>query len=278
MIACSVFCVLLSTPLICKAEQTKLTRMEVVDSADYYSRTKQWEDAERCTILALKAEPARHDNWLLWSNLGEIRMRMANPSGAIEAYNIGLTQNPEYTGMLCGRASANITVGEIANALSDLNNVLKKDSLNEWSLATRAAIMTGYDKMKEAERDYDVLYRHYPKNPSGALGLGRVMAATGQYDRAIEFFNEAIRLDPDETTWIYKITTLISADRLAEATDAVREAMNILPRAGNLFLMRAWIHKLSYQNQDAELDLNRAKEFNADQSLIDSIFPASEKK
>ena len=50
--------------------------MACVDSADYYIKKELWQDAEYFTLKALKTEPGNSANWLLWSNLGEIRMRL----------------------------------------------------------------------------------------------------------------------------------------------------------------------------------------------------------
>ena len=70
------------------------TYIQYVDSADNYIKRENWEAAERMTIAALRLKPANKLNYLLWSNLGDIRTRQQNYEGALEAFEIALASAP----------------------------------------------------------------------------------------------------------------------------------------------------------------------------------------
>ncbi|MDE6718189.1 MAG: hypothetical protein K2J70_08365, partial [Muribaculaceae bacterium] len=57
----------------------------LIDSAECYASNHRWEEAEKTTVAALQLRPANKANWLLWSNLAEIRLKRNNPAGALEA-------------------------------------------------------------------------------------------------------------------------------------------------------------------------------------------------
>lgn len=243
-----------------------------VDSADRYIAHERWADAERMTLKALQTEPANKSNWLLWSNLGDIRMRMLRPEDAVEAYDIGLSRMPQSKRMLNSRAAAFIEMDMKDRAMDDLDKSLQLDSLQSWALNIRGNLNMAKGDIINARRDFDALYRNFPRMAQGAAGLARIQALDGDTDRAVSLFDEALNIEPDVNLYIYKISTLIEADRLPQAADAVREAMKRFPRTGNLFLMRAWIHKLQFQNEQSDIDRKLAAEYGADSSLMESIF------
>lgn len=248
-----------------------------VDSADRYIDHERWADAERMTLQALKMDPANKSNWLLWSNLGDIRMRSGRPEEAVEAYDIGLARMPESKRMLNSRAAAFIEMDMKSRAIDDLDTSLRLDSLQPWALNMRGSLYLMDGVMAQARRDFESLYRNFPRQAQGAAGLARIHAIEGNPDKAVSLFDEALNIEADITLYVYKISTLVEADRLAEASDAVREAMKQFPRTGNLFLMRAWIHKMQFQNEQSDIDRKLAVEYGADASLIESIFGSTKK-
>ena len=80
------------------------TYIQYVDSADNYIKRENWEAAERMTIAALRLKPANKLNYLLWSNLGDIRTRQQNYEGALEAFEIALASAPRKELILNNRA------------------------------------------------------------------------------------------------------------------------------------------------------------------------------
>lgn len=243
----------------------------LIDSAELYSRNKRWKDAETATIEALRITPASPSNWLLWANLGEIRTQKDDLDGAVEAYSIGLNRNPKSMRMLEGRASALIQLGRESEAGQDLESALQLDSLRVWPRIMRAMIYMSKGEYEKAKKDYTTLLVFHPGNAEAYLGLARIYAAEGKEIEAITAFQKSILHDPDEMTYMYYIAFLADQGKLSEAAEELRVAMNKYPRRGNFFLLRAYLHKLSYRNEEAEIDRKLALEYGADKELIETV-------
>ena len=243
----------------------------LVDSAEYYSSIKNWKDAERTTINALRLKPANKSNWLLWANLAEIRQNLDDSEGALEAYNIGLSLQPNSINMLSGRAALLISEKKMEDALTDLDILLKNDSTLEWPRMIRGMVLMELKNTTEAEKDFEYLKKNYPENTQGYNGLASIAIQNGEIDKAITLYSESLKIMPDETIYFYKVTLLADNGRLPEASETLREAMKAFPRNGNLYLLRAYLHRLNYQNEEAEIALKLAKEYGADQTLIDRM-------
>lgn len=263
--------------IICPGQAFSRTYEECLDSIDFYVKVDRLRDAERLTIEALRMEPANKSNWLLWSNLGEIRNRLGDAEGALEAYDIGISRNPKSLTMLNNRASLYINEGRIDEAMTDLNSSLAIDPAGEWPLLMRGMLNFSKKDYKKAEADMNSLAKHHPGNAQAYVMLARIRLVEGDVSEALKLCDKALETDADEDTWFLKISTLIEADRLPEASDNLREAMKSFPRRGNLFLLRAWIHKKSFQNKEADIDKKLALEYGADPQLIEEIFPEEPK-
>lgn len=269
-IICSALFLIMSAPYA--ATSRAQSYIECVDSADYYLSHERWLDAERMTIRALRAEPANKSNWLLWSNLGEIRNRIGDYEGAIEAFGIGLSQHPESTPMLNNRASALMQIGRPDEAEADLTESLRIKSDDEWPRLMRGLVRLQTGNIDGAQEDFVTLTDKNPRNADGWSGLARAQAMKGDAETAIESARKSIEIKPDEDVFFFEISLLIETGQLPEASERLRTAMKIFPRRGNLFLLRGWIHKKRNRLEEAEIDKKLAKEYGADPHLIEKIF------
>ena len=244
-----------------------------IDSADYYSSVKRWADAERFTVNALRLKPANKTNWLLWANLAEIRRNLNDADGALTAYDIGLSLQPLSERMLSGRASLLIEEKRMDEAITDLNTLLKNDSTLEWPRMIRAMLLLEMGQRSKAEDDYNILKQQYPTNVQAYNGLAAIHAMDGDTDKAIDLYTQSLNIQPDVDAYFYKIMLQADHGQLQQASETLRQAMKEYPRNGNLFLLRAYLHKLNFQNEAAEIALKLAVEYGADPHLIEKIFP-----
>ncbi|MDE5791862.1 MAG: tetratricopeptide repeat protein [Muribaculaceae bacterium] len=245
----------------------------MLDSAEYYSSHKQWDDAERMTVMALRLKPANKTNWFLWSNLAEIRRNLNDKEGALTAYDIGLSLQPTSAEMLSGRANLLIEERRLEDALEDLNLLLKNDSTAEWPRMIRGMVLLDMGDHQRAEDDFITLKNHYPNNRQAYNGLASIRATEGKLEEAIKLYSQSLSIEPDKEIFFYKVLLQAENGHLTEAAETLRDAMKIYPRNGNLFIMRAYLHKLNFQNDEAEIALKLAKEYGADSHLIENIFP-----
>lgn len=255
------------------------TKFEMmVDSAEYYSSIKRWNDAERLTIKALKLRPANKSNWLLWANLAEIRRNLDDNEGALEAYNIGLSLQPQSASMLSGRAELYIQKGEKEEALKDLDNLIHLNPDAETARIMRGWMRFENRNLKNAEEDFNYVITKFPDNPQGYNGLAAIKSSNHLNEEALKLYSKSLDLQPDETIYFYKTVLLIDIGKLTEASDTLREGMKKFPRNGNLYLLRAYMHKLNFQNEEAEIAIKLAKEYACDSNLLEKFFPKNGEK
>lgn len=248
------------------------TYIQYVDSADNYIKAENWPDAERTTIAALKLMPANRLNYMLWSNLGDIRTRMEDYDGALQAFDIAMAGAPDKKPVLNNRAYTYMQMGRYRDALSDIDESLKVDSIQEWCLNMRGVMLFGEGNYEDAENDFKKLMRHFPGNASAYSGLGKIEAVKGNSEQAIKYLEKSIELRQDEDTWFYLVLVNIESDRIPEAKEQLLTALKRYPRSGNLFLLRALIHKKNYENDLAEMDRKIALEYGADPQLVEKFF------
>lgn len=251
------------------------TYMEYVDSADNYIKRERWADAERATVAALQLKPANKLNFHLWSNLGDIRTRLGDYDGALQAFDIALASRPESPKVLCGRAYTYLEMGETSKAMSDIDKAIEKDSTLAWPMRMRGTLLIGLGKYDEAERDFMRLKKVHPDDAGAFKGLGKIEAARGNSAKAIEYLRKSLDREKDDDTWFYLIMVLIEDDKLREAKEELLVALKRYPRNGNLYLLRGVIHKKNYENEQAEIDKKIALEYGADPHLVENYFPAS---
>lgn len=250
------------------------TYIQYVDSADFYIKREVWNKAEEMTIKALKSMPANKLNYLLWSNLGDIRSRQGDNDGALQAFDIALTTNPENASILAKRAYVYISRQDIGNALSDINSSLEIDSVQEWPLQTRANILMNEGKYVEAEKDFMSLGNHFPDNPEAYTGLGKIASARGDAKNAEKYFRRAIEAKDTEEARFLLILLLINNSEVPKAKEELLVALKRYPRSGNLYLLRGVIHKINFENESAMLDRKIALDYGASSELVKRLLPA----
>lgn len=257
---------------------TAQSYIQYVDSADFYIKRKMWNDAERMTLGALKQFPANKLNYLLWSNLGDIRLALGKTEDALQAFDIGVIGAPENTNLLNKRAHARFQAKMDSLALRDLDKSLEIDSVQRWPLRTRGMWMLSQKRYDIARNDFETLKRHFPLDEGAYMGLGQLEAINGNSEKALEMYDKALELNANEETWFYKITIEIESDKLEKAEDDLRYSLKRFPRCGNLYLLRGLIHKIKFQNEAAEIDRKIALEYGSDPLVVEKILPSNRKQ
>lgn len=269
ILICFVFCAIL--PGMAQ------TYIQYVDSADNYIKRENWREAERMTIAALKAKPANKLNYLLWSNLGDIRTRMEDYDGALQAFEIALASAPKKEMILNNRAYTYLQMGDSDKAYEDINESLKLDSVQEWPLKMRGVLHLGKARYTDSEKDFESLRQHFPANASAYSGLGKIEAIKGNTGSAISLFEKSIELEQDEDTWFYLILVNVEAGNLPKGKEHLLVALKRYPRCGNLYLLRGLIHKKNFENNEADIDRKIALDYGADPHLVEQYLPKIKK-
>lgn len=126
------------------------------------------------------------------------------------------------------RSSAYSGLGQQDLALADISEAINLDPKDVDYLNSRAQIYFEQFQYDLADADAKKITELEPGNPLGWLCLGRNADARKDYDKAIEHYNYAVKLDNSNAqSYSLRAYTYINQKRWSEATDDVVSAFSI---------------------------------------------------
>lgn len=253
------------------AQTLTATYIELADSADYYIKHERWDDAERVIVRALKHEPANKSNFLLWNNLGLVRSHLNRYEESINAFDIGLASAPLSTTLLSNRGRVKFENGSLKEALSDMTSALDIDSLLSFPRKIRGVIYTMNGDLKAARSDFEFYIRHNAQDILVIECLGDIESADNNHLKALDFYNSANKIETSPQLIEKLLREAILCDKYDDYLAELNSAINKWPEDGNLYLIRALIHKMKYQTADMEKDIARARENGISNNAINAL-------
>ena len=124
-----------------------------------------------------------------------------------------------------------------------------------------------------AKADFETILKNDASTTEGLLGMTIWADYSGDYPTAIEYITQLIDKEHRAENYFTRALLYVKTNNLPAADDDVREGLKIDNRYGDLYLIRAYLHKLRYRNEEAEIDKKLAIEYNADAQLIQQLFP-----
>lgn len=229
--------------------------IELADSADYFIAHENWDRAEQKIIEALRLEPGNFSNSMLLANLGLIQTQQQKYVNAIESLSLGLNIAPSSTVLLNNRAHTYLLIDSIDAAIKDIDKSLAIDSVQEWTLQSRAFIYLKQGEMEGATSLFNKLKDNFPDNPSVYTGFATIAEQKGDLIEAKQNYEKALDLNPkDEDTFEAYIFLLIMLEDYTAARTKIREALNVNPENPNFYLLRGYLHRLNYRMDEARAD------------------------
>lgn len=266
----------LSFSLTAKAD-TQSEYIALADSADVCIAAERYAEAEGFILKALRLEPANYSNHLLLSNLSAVRLHLGRPTEAAEAAEIGLGIAPSSTMLLMNHALASLALGDEQTALEDTGKALEIDSIHPRALNIHGLILFNKGRYREAKVYYQRLLSIDQDDPDALVALGRIALVEGDMTNAVDYFTRAVKVDPLPENDFYLVLSLIFADKDAEASERLRESLRDYPHDGDLYILKALLSKRNFQNDSVDLNLKLAREYGADENLLQQFFPVRKK-
>lgn len=267
---CILALLILAGGLRCLASSPRY--LALADSADNYIKREKWERAEETILKALRLEPGNFSNSLLLSNLGIVQTRQGKLEEALESFRLGLSIAPRSSVIRTNRARTLLQLGRYEDALSDLNETLSIDSLQEWPLQVRGRLLISSDP-EEARKNFETLKRHYPSNPASRTGLAALAEKEGKGDEALRLYAEALGMEDDPDTRFMRILLEINMNRYSEASEEISDAIKAYPTNGDFHILRGLLHRLQYRYDEAKIDKKIAIDKGSDRQLVEEILP-----
>lgn len=242
--------------------------LELVDSACRLYKDGKLLGAEQLTRDALRLEPANPGNLFLFSNLGMILNLLGRNEEAVQLLDICVERAPVSTTFRKNRAAALLGCGRDEDALSDMGVILDNDSINEWALQSRILLLLRVKKFDSALPDIERLMKFYPGNPWGYAGKAQIRMAQGDLSGAADLFGTAYAKEQHPEFIFNRILMLAESGKTNEGMKELNEAIKKTPDSGNLYLLRGFINRQTYQKEAAEADFRTAIEKGADPNLL----------
>ena len=254
--------------------QNSTKYLTLADSADYYIAHELWNKAENSLLEALRLEPGNFHNSLLLSNLGIVQINKEEFDKAINSFTLSLAIAPSSTVVYNNRAHTYLLLDKIAEAENDLDASLGLDSIQEWPLQMRGLLYVRDNDDDNAKELLTKLKSHFPENSMAYSGLATLAVRKGDVDEAMELYKKAIDLMPgDEETLCSYIFLLIEIEKFTEARSLLKEALENNSNNPMFYLLRGYLHRLNYRNEEAQADKKTAIAKGLDPSYVKSFIP-----
>lgn len=248
--------------------------LELADSADFFMARENWVRAEEKIIEALRLEPANFTNSLLLSNLGLVQAHKGEYEKAIQSLSLGLNLAPNSSVILNNRAHAYLLMDSIEAATKDLDKSLGIDSIQEWTLQTRAFLYLQQQNIPRASTLFYKLRKEFGENSSVLAGLAAIEEQEGNPEKARKYYDEALKLNPeDEEAREAFIFLLIKSNDYSGARSLIKEGLNLNPENPMLYLLRGYLHRLNYRLDEALADKKIAISKGLDPGYVSEFIP-----
>lgn len=249
---------------------TSTTYFRLIDTVQTCLDAKDWAGAETYLRKALQAEPTNPNNSLLISNLATVQRHEGNTAGALKNYTLALDMTPNAVTVLTNRAALYLQLDSIGKARADYERIVKIDPSVVEAHYNLGILDLNEGKTKEADQEFDEILRWQPGAVLASQGKALLNKITGNYAKAVEYYSQVISEKPTADLLANRADCYLTMRRLTEASEDIGSALSIDPNDGYLYLLRAKLNKLRYEDADAERDVKLAVQHGVDPEYAQS--------
>ncbi|MBX0309495.1 tetratricopeptide repeat protein, partial [Shouchella clausii] len=122
---------------------------------------------------------------------------------------------------------------------------------------------------EEAAKQFAAYIEENPKEPTGYINMGNLLAALNDFERALVFYERALELDHDATVAYYGIGCVhYQQENHQQAIQAFTEALTGGMNEADLFYMLGMSYYSEGKLAHAQANLSRAYELSSEDSEI----------
>lgn len=209
--------------------------------AAYYSGVKRQEDM-LATLRKLTSNPKDFPN--AFRLVGDFHLRLRDLESAISNYEQGIKANPKDAAELrLLIAQALVAQNRRADALRELDQVLKEQPNNDPAKAMRASLMIDPahpEQVRAAVTELQGLVSRMPRNAVLRFNLARALSARGELAQTRTQLQEATKLDPSFLPPRLSLARLHMMGReFTQVLQATKEILDLDPRNLEARLLQA---------------------------------------
>tara|TARA_B100000686_G_scaffold324066_1_gene379418 strand:- start:1198 stop:2841 length:1644 start_codon:yes stop_codon:yes gene_type:complete len=183
---------------------------------------------------------------------------------AIEYYSKILESNPKVIAVLNNRGNLYSCLGELQKAISDYDKAIEVSAFCSIAYLNRAIVHQKSCDYKNAINDYLKAIEIEEDDWNKAtlyLNLGYARKLSGEREKAIENYSEAIRLNPKYAqAYLERGNTLLADKCYKESIDDFTQAINSSHKLKEAYHMRGYAYSLINCEEDALFDYLQAFE------------------
>ena len=239
-----------------------------LDSAQIYIDKSDWSKAEGFLRQAIKSEPGNPNNSLLISNIATIQRFQGKLEEAIKNYSLAIDMTPNAITLLTNRASLYIEANKIDLAIADYQKILTIEPDNEEARYNVGMLYLEKNDYKEADKQFEEILRYHPKSILSSEGKAFLYKAAGNYAKAASHFTEVIKVSPSASLLANRADCYLMLNKLSDAADDINGAIQITPDDGYLYVLRAKLKKMRYENEESKKDIQLAIDHGVDPKYI----------
>lgn len=136
--------------------------------------------------------------WSMQNNLGVVLKKRGDFAGAVDHYRQALEDNPRFIEAHNNLGNALGLSGDLRGAQEEFNTALGLQPGNADIMASLAAVYLADGKVHDAFATQAAAVKADRTNPARYEEFGRMLAAQGHYDKAIDCYNNALLLSPGD--------------------------------------------------------------------------------
>jgi tetratricopeptide (TPR) repeat protein len=179
-------------------------------------------------------------NPVVFRGRGVIALRAGNASEAISSFTRSLELEPDNVLALGYRASAYVRTGQDDQALADGAEVIRLQPTNVDTYMSRASIFIKRGQTDKAIAEAASLTSANPNNSIAYISAGRIYATFKMKVEAMQAFDRAVQIGPDETTYLTRASYRLKTDIAGRRAD-VDAALKLNDHSMRALMMKAAI-------------------------------------
>ncbi|HSM75910.1 MAG TPA: tetratricopeptide repeat protein [Desulfobacterales bacterium] len=162
---------------------------------DHYLK-KDYAAAVKPFSAAISLAPQGSYNAEASQYLVQTHLKLEEPDKAVAVYHQAIQRNPQRDDLRAGLGQLYFAEGRYAESVQHYRAAVQINpgATNRYAFG-EALLKVG--NTSEAEYQFREVGRLDPRSHAGDYGLGKLYAQTGRYDRAIEYFENALARKPD---------------------------------------------------------------------------------
>jgi tetratricopeptide (TPR) repeat protein len=178
-----------------------------------------------------------------WSEEGKLLLILA-PSDIIASMNLE-NDSSDKSNRLCLISEKQNILKNNSEALESLKQAIKLDSNNSTALNLFAAMLNAQNS-PECVKYYEQCLQINKNSYLTYNGMGNFYLKTGQFDKAENYYNKAIKINPKRSAKIYKNRAYLreKQNKNSEAKDDLKNYLKFYPKASDRGLIEQAIREL----------------------------------